>query len=253
MCGNDFAIDAHLDLGQTERLADLADRRARAVGVDHRDAARPLVAVTGQDHVVDVLAPGGLDVDVDVGQVLAHRVHEPFERQVVTQRVDVGDAGEVAHERAGGAAPARGRGCPSSSCRRRCRPRSGSRPRTPSAGSSRARDAAGRGGASSSCMPRSWTPRQHAFGQQRIGAAAFRRREVGEVAPAPAPGRTRSSRRSRASCRPGRAVRRTARASPRDGFSQPSALRRVTLVSATGTMRRMHSSASATNASPGSR
>ena len=99
---------AQLDLGQTERLAHLADRRARAVGVDHRDASRPLGAVTGQDHVVDVFAPGGLDVDVDVGQVLAHRVHEPFERQVVTQRVDVGDAGEVAHERAGGAAPARG-------------------------------------------------------------------------------------------------------------------------------------------------
>ena len=37
------------------------------------------------------------------------------------------------------------------------------------------------------------------------------------------------------------------------GFSHPSALARVTLVDAIGTMRRMHSSASATNASAGSR
>ncbi len=100
--------DAHLDVGQPERLADLADRRARAVGIDHRDAPGTRFAVTAEDHVVDVLAPGRFDVDVDVGQVVAHRVHEPLERQVVSERVDVGDAGQVAHERAGGASPARG-------------------------------------------------------------------------------------------------------------------------------------------------
>ena len=96
--------DADLDLGQPQRLADLADRRARPVGVDHRDAGGALMAVAREDHVVDVLAPGRLHVDVDVGQLLAHRVQEPLERQVVPQRVDVGDAGDVAHERARGAA-----------------------------------------------------------------------------------------------------------------------------------------------------
>ena len=108
MCGNDLATVPTSALGQPERLADLADRRARAVRVDHGDAGGALFAVAGQDHVVDVLAPGRFDVDVDVGQILAHRVHEPLERQVVAQGVDVGDAGEVAHERPGGAAPARG-------------------------------------------------------------------------------------------------------------------------------------------------
>ena len=112
--GEGLGHDADLDLGQTERLADLPDRRARPVGVDHRDAGRPLVAVAGEDHVVDVLAPGRLHVDVDVGQLLAHRVHEPLERQVVSQRVDVGDAGEVAHERARGAAATAPRRYPSS-------------------------------------------------------------------------------------------------------------------------------------------
>ena len=99
--------DADLGVGHAEGLAHLADRRARAVGVDHRHAPGALFAVAAEDHVVDVLAPGGLHVDVDVGQVLAHRIHEPLERQVVAERVDVGDAGQVAHERAGGRSPAR--------------------------------------------------------------------------------------------------------------------------------------------------
>ena len=62
--------------------------------------------MTRQDHVVDVLASSRLHVDVDVGQLVAHRVHEPLEREVVTERIDVGDAGQIADERAGGAAPA---------------------------------------------------------------------------------------------------------------------------------------------------
>jgi hypothetical protein len=72
--------DPDLDLGQPQRLAHLADRRARAVRVDHRHARGALLPVTGQDHVVDVLATSRLDVDVDVGQLVAHRVHEPLER-----------------------------------------------------------------------------------------------------------------------------------------------------------------------------
>ena len=39
MCGNDFATTPTSTSGSAERLADLADRRARAVRVDHRDAA----------------------------------------------------------------------------------------------------------------------------------------------------------------------------------------------------------------------
>ena len=105
--------DAELDVGQAERLADLADRRARPVRVDHGDARRAVVAVAREHHVVDVLAPRRLHVDVDVGRLVAHRVHEPLERQVVADRVDVGDAGEVADERARRRCPGTRSGCPS--------------------------------------------------------------------------------------------------------------------------------------------
>ncbi len=96
-----------LDLRQAERLADLPYRRPGAVGLDHRDTRRSVVAVAREHHVVHVLAARGLDVDVDVRQLVAHRIEEPLEHQVVADRVDVGDAGQVAHERPGGAAAAR--------------------------------------------------------------------------------------------------------------------------------------------------
>ena len=99
--------DVDLALGQAERLAHLADGAARAVRVDHRHAGAPVVAVAGQDHVVDVLAPGRLHVDVDVGELVALRVDEPFEQQPVADRVHVGDPGQVADERSGRRAAAR--------------------------------------------------------------------------------------------------------------------------------------------------
>ena len=244
--------DANLGLGQAERLADLAHRRARPVGVDHRHARGALVPVAREDHVVDVLAAGGLDVDIDVGRLAAHRVHEPLEREVVVQRIDVGDAGEVAHERAGGASPASredahrldvghdvghrqevGRVAHPADHRelqvqplaQRARPR-GARARARRA--SIARRAA----------------------RRRFDPPASGSRES---APAAARDRTCTARRSRACGRTGRDARRTTTRIAAGGFSHPSALARVTFVEAIGTMRRMHSSASATNASAGSR
>ena len=84
-----------LDLGKAKRFANLTQCRTRAESVDHRNASGPLGSVPRQDHVVDVFATRGFHVDVDVGQLVAHRVQEPLERQVVPQGVDVGDAGEV--------------------------------------------------------------------------------------------------------------------------------------------------------------
>ena len=59
-----------------------------------------------EDHVVDVLAAGRLDVDVDIRELVAHRVQEALEREVVPQRIHVGDPEQIAHERSGGAPPA---------------------------------------------------------------------------------------------------------------------------------------------------
>ena len=98
--------DPELGVGQAERLAHLADRRTRPVRIDHGDAGGAVVTVAREHHVVDVLAPCRLHVDVDVRWLVAHRVHEPLERQVVADRVHVGDGGEVTDERARRRAPA---------------------------------------------------------------------------------------------------------------------------------------------------
>ena len=107
MCGNAFATTPTSTSGRPSALpTSRTAARARYVSIMATQAARSS-PWRDEDHVVDVLAPRRLDVDVDVGQLVAHRVEEPLERQVVAQRVDVGDAGQVADERAGGRAPAR--------------------------------------------------------------------------------------------------------------------------------------------------
>jgi hypothetical protein len=88
-------------------LADLADRHARLERLDHRDAGDPVLAVAVEQVAVDVLPPGGLHVDVDVGQLVAVGVHEPLEHEVVRDGVDVGDPQRVGDDAA--RPPSRGR------------------------------------------------------------------------------------------------------------------------------------------------
>ena len=90
---------------EAERRAHVADAVPGAVGVHHRHAGAALAAELLQDLLVDLGAPGGLDVDVDVGQLLAQRGQEPLHEQAVADRVDVGDAQQVGHETAGPAPP----------------------------------------------------------------------------------------------------------------------------------------------------
>jgi hypothetical protein len=104
--GEGLRDDADLGIGQGERLADLSHRGARAIGIDHRDAGGAVLAVPGEDHVVDVLAARGLDVDVDIGEFVPHRVEEALERQVMADRVHIGDTDEVGDQRTGRAPPA---------------------------------------------------------------------------------------------------------------------------------------------------
>ena len=92
-----------VDLGrrQAERGADVADGVPDPVGVHHRDAADPVGAEAVDDRVVDLHAPGGLHVDVDVGQLVAQRGEEALHQQPVAERVDVGDAQQVGDQAAG--------------------------------------------------------------------------------------------------------------------------------------------------------
>ena len=99
-----------LGLRQPERLADVADRAARAVGGEARDERGVLVAVALGDGDDQLLADVAREVEVDVrdrGQLV---VEEAAEREVVRDRVDVREAGQVADDRADrAAAPPPGR------------------------------------------------------------------------------------------------------------------------------------------------
>ncbi len=79
-------------LGEAERLADLAHRAARAV-VDHgRGDAGVLAAVLPVDVLDDLLAPLVLEVDVDVGRLVALGRDEALEQEIEALGVDLGDA-----------------------------------------------------------------------------------------------------------------------------------------------------------------
>jgi hypothetical protein len=92
----------HVDLGrwQAECRADVADGVPDAVGVHHRHAADTVAAEPFEDPLVDVGAPVGLDVDVDVGQLGPQWGAEPLHQQAVRQGVDPGDAEQVVDQAA---------------------------------------------------------------------------------------------------------------------------------------------------------
>ena len=106
MCGNALAIASISPGGMPSAAADVADRVADPVGVHHRDAGARARRRSGRGSLVDLVAPGGLDVDVDVGQRGPQRGEEPLHQQAVADRVDPGDAEQVV-DQAARARPAR--------------------------------------------------------------------------------------------------------------------------------------------------
>ena len=101
MCGKALAISSISTGGSPSAGADVADRVPHLVGVHHRDAGDPLTAEPVEDPLVDLGAPGRLDVDVDVGQLGPQRRAEPLHQQVVADRVDPADAEQVVDQRPG--------------------------------------------------------------------------------------------------------------------------------------------------------
>ena len=90
-----------LDLagGKPERLSEVADGRAVAVGGERGDERRAVVAVALVDARDQHLADVAREVEVDVGQRLEVLVQEAPERQLLLDRVDVREAGEEADDR----------------------------------------------------------------------------------------------------------------------------------------------------------
>ena len=95
-----------LELGERkpERLADVADRPARAVGGEARDE-RGVAAAVPLGHGDDqLLADVAREVEVDVGHRRELPVQEAAEREVRRDRIDVREPGQVADDRADRAA-----------------------------------------------------------------------------------------------------------------------------------------------------
>ena len=86
---------------QAQGLADVADRRAAAIGDDGGGNAGALAAIFVVDVLDHLLAPLVLEVDVDVGRLVALRGDEALEQQVSRVRIDLGDAEAVADRRIG--------------------------------------------------------------------------------------------------------------------------------------------------------
>ena len=79
-------------LGQAEDLADFADGAARPVGDDRRRDRRVLMAVALIDVLDHLFAPLMLEIDVDVGRLLAFLRDEALEQEVDRTGIDAGDA-----------------------------------------------------------------------------------------------------------------------------------------------------------------
>jgi hypothetical protein len=91
-----------LEVGEreAERLADVADRAARAVRGEARDERCVLASVSLRDADDELLADVPRKVEVDVRDRGELAVDEAAEREVRLHRVDVREPGEVADERA---------------------------------------------------------------------------------------------------------------------------------------------------------
>ena len=129
---------------QAHHLADFADRAARAV-MDHgRGDAGAVAAVFLVDVLDHFLAPLMLEIDVDVGRLLALLGDEALEQQVAGRRVDRGDAEAITDRAVGRAAAplAQDRRIEAAARRRRCRGRSGNSARNRAFRSARARGGA---------------------------------------------------------------------------------------------------------------
>ena len=95
----------HVAVAHAQGAANVPQRGLGAQGAEGDYLRHPVVAVALDDVVQHLVPPVVLEVQVDVGHLLALQVEEPLEDQAVLQRVHVGDAQAVEGHAGGGAAP----------------------------------------------------------------------------------------------------------------------------------------------------
>ena len=88
-----------LILGQTEHAANITCRALAAVADDRRRQRRPCASVF-VEHVLDhFFAALVLEIDIDIGRLLAFDREETLEQQIAVFGIDCGDAEAVADRR----------------------------------------------------------------------------------------------------------------------------------------------------------
>ena len=110
-------------VGEAEDLGRLADRRAGAIGDHGGGEPGALAAVALVDVLDHLLAPLVLEIDVDVGRLVALGRDEALEQQIEARRIDLGDRRGRSRRRNWPPSRGPGRGCRASGRSARCRAR----------------------------------------------------------------------------------------------------------------------------------
>ena len=105
--GHEFGDAIGLAVGHVHDPGGVANGLPGLDGAERGYLGHPIATVLVGHVVDDSLAAGHREVDVDVGHADAVGIEEPLEQQIVRDRVEVGDAQQVRHQRAGGRTTAR--------------------------------------------------------------------------------------------------------------------------------------------------
>src|SRR5690348_9632711 len=90
---------------EAQYLADFTDGRARAITDHGSGETSPVAAVFFIDVLDDLLAPLVLEIDINVGRLVARRTDKALEQHVDPRWIDRSDAEAIADDRIGGGAP----------------------------------------------------------------------------------------------------------------------------------------------------
>src|SRR5437763_1952853 len=94
--GDRFGDPVHLQRVEPERFPDVAQRALGLISDERGRQRSALTAVFVIDVLDDFLAPLVLEIDVDIGRLVALLRNEALEQQLLLDRIDLGDAQGVA-------------------------------------------------------------------------------------------------------------------------------------------------------------
>lgn len=90
-------------VGKSECAAGIANRGARRHGSEGDNLRDVVIAIASPDIVQDIVTAIVGEVHINIGHGNTLRIEEPFEEQVILNRIHVGDAGQVGDEATGSA------------------------------------------------------------------------------------------------------------------------------------------------------